>query len=734
MRAAAPSALSISPHSGVNSSATFTMAFRDPDGASDIAVTNLLINDALSGASACYIAFVRASGLVLLVNDAGDAGGTPAGTFVLPGSGSATNSQCTVSGIGSSFNQNGGVLTLSLNISFSSSFSGNKVLYVAASDGSATSTGWQRLGVYGVSPIPTGSPMPVSMAPARPIGIGPVPVSFAVRHASTASRVVTVLMNEWLSATSACYFGYHEPSNTLVLYDNGTWHSLLLNGSGSVESQFCRVYGLGSSWTATGLAGILRVNIELKAPPAENQLVWVSASDSGGSSSWQTLGTWMTGNVTSKLELNLSAMPIDLYTTSGSGALISGCTSAQTVRQCIQKLFQVNPSVQNNWRSQGVTGVRFFFTLAGGYHSTPFDSAGNVSAAWASNLQLLFSDLRSYGITTITPTPVLDTWSGPPAMVIPRTVETCGVTKTLNFVPWLPYGLDTIQGFPDRTCDNQSYQLAARTPSDIFWGWDRFFNLIDTVLNKAQTERVSVNAFDYYQETNMTDFTVMARFIYDYNPGGFSTDVLGVLRSKMVSNGYPAAQIIPSANIPPSPTPATGNCSSYYGDSALLLTLVSQLAAVAGPWASFGVPPHHTDFGSLRCYQSSDTSPSPSLMVSTPVYHSPATATDIHSQKVYPTNAETEQYSTSFHNSIWSYLAYRGLTSNVVVFGETNPVDCDVWNPSNATAFVNGYRFSTLHSNASNRVYMRPWHRTEVGFACNLSPHVVNPPFNPLTF
>lgn len=422
------------------------------------------------------------------------------------------------------------------------------------------------------------------------------------------------------------------------------------------------------------------------------------------------------------VELNLSAFPIDMYNTPNSGGLIRGCSSSITVRQCVQQLFQTGA---NNWRAQGISGVRFFFTLANGHYSDPFDAYGNVKSSWSQNLLDFFNDLRSYGITKVTPTPVLDTWSGPPSMMQTLNVITCGVSKNLNFVPWLPYGLDPLDSnFPDRTCGNNSYFNAAANP--LFGGWSRFFNLINTVLSRASQAQLSVIDMDYFQETNMADFTVMARFIYDNKA---NVDVLSELRSRMSWNYFQSTDVAPSANIPPTPTPAWGNCGSYYGDSALLLTLTAQTAAIAGPWSAIGVPPHHIDFGQLRCYSSGDSYPEP--LISLPVWHSQPTVTDIHSQKYYASDSDTSAYANSFYSSMWSFLQYRGLTGNDVVFGETNPVACEGYTAQSAAAMLNGYKASTLYSNAASRVVMRPWHRTESGFACVDSPHTLNPPYDP---
>ena len=132
---------------------------------------------------------------------------------------------------------------------------------------------------------------------------------------------------------------------------------------------------------------------------------------------------------------------------------------------------------QNNWLGQGVTGVRFMFTLGGGERSTPFEPPfGGVRFEWLRNPGVFLSDRRAQGIQRVTPTPMLyELWGVEPnsPFVVDRQVETCGVVMKLRFLRWLPFGLvdeDDSPGeswLPDRTCGNRSFYEAAQTPPDI---------------------------------------------------------------------------------------------------------------------------------------------------------------------------------------------------------------------------------------------------------------------------
>jgi hypothetical protein len=107
-------------------------------------VVNILINDALNGNNACYLAYSRAYNTLYLVNDPG--------TALLPGptlngAGTLGNRQCSLTGAGSSAAGPGNTLTLTLHLSFASGFAGNRIVYMAArSNSEALNSGWQAMG------------------------------------------------------------------------------------------------------------------------------------------------------------------------------------------------------------------------------------------------------------------------------------------------------------------------------------------------------------------------------------------------------------------------------------------------------------------------------------------------------------------------------------------------------------------------------------------------------------
>ena len=149
-----PSVVSAGPAWGRVATQNFTFQFAHSAGYRNLAVLDILINNFLDGRQACYLAYVLSSNTLVLVDDPGDAGGPYAGSVVLGSQAVIQNSQCAVTL--TSATGSGNTFTLALSITFTPAFSGNKIQYLAARDGSGNNTGWQAMGVWQVPPGPSG--------------------------------------------------------------------------------------------------------------------------------------------------------------------------------------------------------------------------------------------------------------------------------------------------------------------------------------------------------------------------------------------------------------------------------------------------------------------------------------------------------------------------------------------------------------------------------------------------
>jgi hypothetical protein len=280
-----------------NSSQQLSVTFNAAGGYQTLNVVNILINSVLDARQACYLAYTRSSNTLAVVADSGDA--TQLSGKVMDGTGAIGNSQCTVSLAGSSATGSGNSLTLSLNINFSSSFTGNKVVYAAARDTAQSNSGWQTVGVrVGVVQQVT-FPTPAAMAPASGNALAQV-ITLAYQDQTNADNLQTVwaLVNSAIDGRSACYVAYHRPSNQVYLFpdsgDGTKATSMPLTGNNSVSNSQCTVSSEGATVTSNGNTLTVTLPVTFKASFAGYKAVWLAAQTLGGAqiSAWQALGAW----------------------------------------------------------------------------------------------------------------------------------------------------------------------------------------------------------------------------------------------------------------------------------------------------------------------------------------------------------------------------------------------------------------------------------------------------------
>jgi hypothetical protein len=463
-------------------------------------------------------------------------------------------------------------------------------------------------------------------------------------------------------------------------------------------------------------------------------------------------------------EINLGAVPLDNYlttnlTTGGMHQILS-CDPTWTIRNCIKQMFDndaLSPTYSPvNYRRQGVTGVRFFYALRGGpTNSTPFDAAGNIQSAWVANLSLFFQDLQSYGITKITPTPVLTgEWSQTGGGELWTGAVSCGHTLDLVILPWLPFGLiPGTGGAPDRSGGNATYDCGFSptvnlTPPHVYWGWQPLFSLIDAVLGAAKSKGLLVEDYDIENELNFVDFTVAARLIYDSTHPYLSasgTDVLGIIREKMA--GTPQAPRFDPNRVTASTllrhtTLAGYDCTSYYGDSGILLDRSSMDAAIAGGSSNaIGQPVNVGEINGLYCGGANAD------MISLPVSHSRPTVINSHAYPcilVAPNGPcsssasapDMELNAKTMYDAVWNYMVTHQRTGDQAVFGEAEwNQPCQGHTHQMAAANASGYVLSSLKANHAAGTTMRVWNNMMYGSGgggmCYVAPSLLMDAYNP---
>ncbi|SPF52309.1 hypothetical protein SBA4_50012 [Candidatus Sulfopaludibacter sp. SbA4] len=290
-----PAAAGVSPASGSASSLTMVFTFSDPRGWQDLGVVNILINNFLDGRQSCYLACSQPLNKLYLVNDAGN-GLLPA--LPINGFGSVGNSQCTISAQGSSVSGSGNTLTLMLNLSFSTAFEGNHVVYLAAGDLAGNNSGWQPQGTWSVPMASRAGPAVGGVSPSYGSGLTQMfTFTFTDTEGWPDLGVVDILINNSLDGRQACYLAYSRAVNALYLVnDAGTalLPGLVMTAPGTLSNSQCTV-SAGAS--AVGMNGsTLTLTVGLTFPPvlSGNQVIYLAARDSTGvvTSGWQAMGTW----------------------------------------------------------------------------------------------------------------------------------------------------------------------------------------------------------------------------------------------------------------------------------------------------------------------------------------------------------------------------------------------------------------------------------------------------------
>lgn len=264
--------------------------------ASRFGVINVLVNTALDGSGACYLAYSLPAGALFLVNDAGPDAGLSA-PLVLGSNAEIANSQCRVRGATSAVSLNGNALGLVLDVSFNSSWTGSKSVYTAARGDDGTSTGWvfsNPVHLPEIIAYPRVAPQVV-----RTTYLQATRHRFVYEDASNANNLETVwgLINNAVDARGACYFAYYVPGNLLFLYpDDGNGanvKNILLAGNRVLSNSQCSVIAEGAEVRKAGKQLILTLPFRFAPDFALGKGVWGAAKSFNNpqASPWRILET-----------------------------------------------------------------------------------------------------------------------------------------------------------------------------------------------------------------------------------------------------------------------------------------------------------------------------------------------------------------------------------------------------------------------------------------------------------
>jgi hypothetical protein len=282
-----PSVVSVSPTSGSGNSVTFTARYSDTGGGQTLTTAALLVNTTTATNAACYVNYNPASNLFSIFSDAG----TAVAATVTPGSGSGQNSQCVLSGVGSSATVSGSTLTVTFILTFQLGFTGAKNVYLEAVDANAN-TGWVAEGTFTTAILP-GVPQAVSVTPNAASGSAQTFVAvFSNTVAATNLTNMSLLFNTGQTGVSACYFVYTFPANTVSLAtDNGlSTTSAPLGSTTTLQNSQCAIGG--ATATISGLTITFSITITFKPTFNGLKTIFMDATTSSSDPGFVAKGTY----------------------------------------------------------------------------------------------------------------------------------------------------------------------------------------------------------------------------------------------------------------------------------------------------------------------------------------------------------------------------------------------------------------------------------------------------------
>ncbi|MEZ5354863.1 MAG: hypothetical protein R2762_19690 [Bryobacteraceae bacterium] len=291
-------AMPATPSSGAGFSQLFTFTFTDTKGFADLDILNVLINHAVDGRNACYLAYARSINTLFLVNDAGDAGGPFAGALSFPTPLAIGNNQCTILGAGSSVTAVGNNVTLVLNIAFSPGFRGRRLFYLAARGNAGDNSGWLPLGLWTVPGAAT-NPAVASSSPARAESSSlNISTTFTDAFGFADLTVLNLLINNAIDGRHACYLAYVRADNNMVLVNDagdagGPYAgSQPIPGAAPIANSQCSLDTAASTVFASGNTLILNLRLTFSGAFRGNRIVYAAArGGAAGNSGWQAAGT-----------------------------------------------------------------------------------------------------------------------------------------------------------------------------------------------------------------------------------------------------------------------------------------------------------------------------------------------------------------------------------------------------------------------------------------------------------
>jgi len=284
-----PSVDSVSPSGGAGTSQTFSFVFSDSQNINNLSAAAILIAPSLTAANSCFVIYDRNRGTVQLEWD----NVTGAASKLITATTKLENSQCSIGA--TSATTSALSLTISIDITFKSAFSGLKNIYMYAADTDGSiNTGWVQKGTYSVT---GGAPVPTADSVTPSGGAGPVQTfSFVFSDSQSAANLsaAAILFAPSLTYPNSCFLIYDRNRGTIQLeWDNMTGADAKpIDSTLTLENSQCRIGT--TALNTSGLSNTITVNITFKSafPGLKNIYLYGADTDGTINTGWVQKGTW----------------------------------------------------------------------------------------------------------------------------------------------------------------------------------------------------------------------------------------------------------------------------------------------------------------------------------------------------------------------------------------------------------------------------------------------------------
>ena len=295
--AAGITAVSVTPASGSGLQQTFSFQYSDNTGGTDLTQVWLWFNTGLTyghGVGSCLLYLARPSNTLSLYSDVSESWLAP---VTLGTSATLGNSLCSINVASSSVSLSGTGLVLSLPLTFTTQFSGQKNIYMYGTNGTINS-GWQTMGTW---TVPAASPA-VSVVSVTPSSGSGLQQTFTFQYSDNSGA--TDLTQVWLwfnpgltlsQAGNSCLLYLVPASNQLFLYNDagsGWLPAATVGAATTLGNSQCSI-GMQSAQVALfGTNLTLSLGVTFSAGFAGAKNIYANGLGTSVSSGWQTMGTW----------------------------------------------------------------------------------------------------------------------------------------------------------------------------------------------------------------------------------------------------------------------------------------------------------------------------------------------------------------------------------------------------------------------------------------------------------